>query len=151
MSDHRSYLFRCPDCLTKNRIPADKVGIGARCGKCGMGLNTKDLFLVQPILVTDGNFEQMVIKSPLPVLLECWAGWCSACALISPVIETLSRDWKGRIRVGKLNVEANPLLTARYDLRSLPTLLVFDGGRLRDTLFGALPKHHIAQRMTAFL
>ena len=151
MTDGRPYLFRCPNCLTKNRIPTDKTGAIAKCGKCGTALNTKDLFLVQPAMVTDGNFETMVVKSPLPVLLDCWAGWCSACAMVSPVIEELARDWKGRIRVGKLNVEANPVLTARYDLRSLPTLLVFDDGRLKDTLIGALPKPHIIQKMTPFL
>jgi thioredoxin len=137
--------------MTKNRIPADKTGAIAKCGKCATALNTKDLFLVQPVMVTDGNFESAVIKAPLPVLLDCWAGWCSACAMVSPVIEALARDWKGRIRVGKLNVEANPVLSARYDLRSLPTLLVFDRGRLRDTLIGALPKPHIIQKMAPFL
>jgi thioredoxin 2 len=151
MTDGTPYLFRCPNCLAKNRIPAHKTGAIAKCGKCATTLNTKDLFLAQPVMVTDGNFETMVIKSPLPVLLDCWAGWCNACALVSPVIEALARDWKGRIRVGKLNVEANPFLTTRYDLRSLPTLLVFDGGRLRDTLIGALPKSHIVQKMASFL
>ena len=151
MTNGRPYLFRCPNCLAKNRIPAHKTGAIAKCGKCATTLNTKDLFLAQPVMVTDGNFDTLVIKSPLPVLLDCWAGWCNACALVSPVIETLARDWKGRIRVGKLNVEAHPVLTTRYDLRSLPTLLVFDGGRLRDTLIGALPKPHIVQKMASFL
>ncbi len=151
MSNGKPLTFRCAHCLTKNRIPAEKAGSMGKCGKCKAALDTKALFIPQPVMVTDGNFEAMVIKSPLPVLLDCWAAWCSACTMVSPVIEELARDWKGRIRVGKLNVEANPLLSARYDLRSLPTLLVFDGGRLKDTLVGALPKPHIAQKLAAFL
>lgn len=151
MPNDKPFFYRCAQCLTKNRIPADKAGAAAKCGKCKAAFDTKSLFIPQPVMVTDGNFEAMVIKSPLPVLLDCWAAWCSACAMVSPVIESLSQEWKGRIRVGKLNVEANPMLAAQYDLRSLPTLLVFDGGRLRDTLVGALPKPHIVQKMTAFL
>ena len=151
MTDSRPYLFRCPNCLAKNRIPANKTSVKAKCGKCGTALHTKDLFLAKPALVTDGNFEAVVIKSPLPVLLDCWAGWCSACAMVSPVIEELARDWKGKVRGGKLNGEAKPAVTARYDLRSLPTLLVFDGGQLKDTLIGALPKPHIVQKMAPYL
>ncbi len=102
-------------------------------------------------MITDANFDRMVMKSPLPVIMDCWAAWCSACSQLSPVIESLAVEWKGRIRVAKLNVEANPHLTARYDLRSLPTLLVFDGGRLKDTMLGALPQPYIVQKMAAFL
>lgn len=151
MSGEHPYLFRCPQCLAKNRIPVDKAGKVAKCGKCKAGLETRSLFIPQPVMVTDANFEQVVMKSPLPVLLDCWASWCSACSELNPVIESLAVKWKGRVRVAKLNVEANPILTARYDLRSLPTLMVFDAGRLKDTMFGALPQPHIVQKMAVYL
>ena len=151
MTDSKPYLFRCPDCRAKNRIPADKTNAAAKCGKCGIAFNTRELFLPQPVTVTDGNFETMVLKSPLPVLLDCWAAWCGPCAMVGPVIEELAGDWKGKIRVGKLDVETNPVISGRFDLRSIPTLLVFDGGRLRDTLVGALPKSQIVQKMAPFL
>ncbi|RTZ98033.1 MAG: thiol reductase thioredoxin [Deltaproteobacteria bacterium] len=151
MNDSTPYMFRCPNCMTKNRIPQDKVGTIAKCGKCATRLDTKNLFLPQPVTITDGNFERMVIQSPLPVLLDCWAGWCGACTMLSPVIEALADEWKGRVRVGKLDVEANPLLNARFTIRSLPTLLIFDGGQLKDTLIGALPKPQIVQKMAPFI
>ncbi len=151
MSDGTPYIFRCPNCMTKNRIPANRVGAIAKCGKCGTSLDTKNLFLPQPMTITDGNFEAMVIRSPLPVLLDCWAGWCGACNMVSPVIEALANEWKGRVRVGKLDVEANPLLNSRLGIRSLPTLLIFSGGQLKDTLIGALPKPQIVQKMAPFI
>jgi thioredoxin 2 len=151
MSSPQTYLFRCPSCKTKNRIPADKVGNTAKCGRCKGSLATRELMLPQPVMVTDRNFDEMVLASPLPVLLDCWASWCSACSLVSPVVEELGRSLKGRARVGKLNVEANPLLTARYDLRSLPTLLIFDGGKLKETLVGSLPKAYILQHLRPYM
>jgi thioredoxin 2 len=137
--------------MAKNRIPVSKTGTMAKCGKCARPLETNQLLLPQPVIVVDGNFETLVMKSPLPVLLDCWAGWCSACNMLGPTIEALAGEWKGRVRVGKLDVEANPLLTARFVLRSLPTLLIFDGGRLKDTLIGALPKSQIIQKMAPYI
>jgi thioredoxin 2 len=150
MTQSRPYLFRCPSCRTKNRIPTDKAGVQAKCGKCGLPMDTRSLLLPQPVIVSDGNFEEMVLQSPIPVLLDCWATWCQACSTLSPIVQELGTEWKGRVRVGKLNVEANPILTARYDLRSLPTLLIFDKGELRDTLFGAVPKLYIIQKMAPY-
>lgn len=151
MSTANTHFYRCPACKTKNRIPAEKIGTTAKCGRCEAPLNTGDLLLPQPVMVTDGNFNELVLASPLPVLVDCWASWCSACSMVSPIVEELSRSLKGRVRVGKLNVEANPMLTARYDLRSLPTLLVFDGGQLKDTLVGALPRDYILQHLTPYI
>lgn len=151
MSSSQPFMFRCPSCRAKNRIPQDKVGLTAKCGKCAAALDTRQLQSPQPVMVTDANFQTMVLESPLPVLLDCWATWCSACATLSPTIQELAAEWKGRVRVAKLNVEANPMLTARYDLRSLPTLLIFDGAQLRDSMFGAFPKAHIVSRMAPYL
>ena len=151
MSQNRPYLFRCPSCMTKNRIPADKVGVKAKCGKCQAVMDTQTLFAPQPMMITDGNFDQMVLKSPLPVLIDCWAAWCSACSILSPIVQELAGEWKGRVRVGKLNVEANPSLTARYQLLSLPTLLIFERAQHRDTLLGAVPKIQIVQKMAPYI
>lgn len=151
MIDNHPYIFRCPHCKTKNRIPSNKVGAVAKCGKCAAALDTEKLFLHQPVIVTDGNFEEIVINAPLPVLLDCWAGWCGACSMLSPIIESLANEWKGRVRVGKLDVEANPLLNTQFGIRSLPTLLIFSGGQLKDTLIGALPKPQIIQKVAPFI
>ena len=70
-----SYLFRCTECGTRNKIPAEKLESGAKCGKCGTALETDELFIPQPLIVSDGNFDSGVLKSPLPVLLFAWAPW----------------------------------------------------------------------------
>lgn len=151
MNQTRDFFLRCKQCQTKNRIPPAKIGTLAKCGHCKTTIDTRELLQTTPLMVTDANFEEMVLRSSVPILLDCWATWCSACATLSPVLETMARDFKGRFRVAKLNVEANPILTARYDLRSLPTLLIFDKGQLKDTLVGALPKEAIFQKMNPYI
>ncbi len=151
MNQTRDFFLRCKQCRTKNRIPQGKIGTVAKCGHCKTAIDTRELLKSAPIMVTDANFEETVLRSSLPILLDCWATWCSACATLSPVLETMARDFKGRFRVAKLNVEANPMLTAKYDLRSLPTLLIFDKGQLKDMLVGALPKEVIFQKMSPFI
>ncbi len=151
MTNITHYLFRCVSCKTRNRIPADHAGQPGKCGKCGAALKTSDLFIQQPILITDVNFEEKVLRSPIPVLVDCWAPWCSACTMVGPVVSELAAEFKGRFRIGKLNVDANPRTSARFDTRSIPTLLIFDNGRLKDTLVGAMPKPEIVSRMRKFL
>ena len=151
MTNPTHYLFRCTSCRTRNRIPADHAGQPGKCGKCGAVLKTSDLFIQQPIMITDANFLEKVLRSPIPVLVDCWAPWCSACTMVGPVITELAAEFKGRFRIGKLNVDANPLTSARFDTRSIPTLLIFDNGQLKNTLVGAMPKTEIAMRMRKFL
>ena len=151
MTNITHYLFRCASCRTRNRIPAALAGQAGKCGKCGAVLKTSDLFLQQPIMITDANFEEKVLRSPIPVLVDCWAPWCSACTMVGPVITALAAEYKGRVRVGKLNVDVNPVISARFDTRSIPTLLIFDNGRLKDTLVGAMPKTEIVMRMHRYL
>ncbi len=145
------YYFRCPECGTRNRIPADKVGKTAKCGKCGVPMDTNALRVGHPVLVTDANFASTVMKSPLPVLLDCWAPWCGPCQILGPTLEELAAAWQGKIRIGKLNIDQNRQTADRFHVRSVPTLLIFDGGRMRDTLVGALPKHQIMQKMAGYL
>ncbi len=151
MTSFNHYLFRCPSCHARNRISAANAGQTGKCGKCGGALNTADLFLQQPLMITDANFDEKVLRAPLPVLVDCWAPWCGACKIVAPVISELSTEFKGVFRIGKLNVDANPVTAARFDTRSIPTLLIFDNGRLKDTLVGAMPKPHIVQKMKEYL
>ena len=151
MTTPTHYLFRCASCRTRNRIPAAHAGQPGKCGKCSSVLKTSDLFLQQPIMITDANFAEKVLLSPLPVLVDCWAPWCSACTMVGPVVTELAMEYKGRFRIGKLNVDANPMTSSRFDTRSIPTLLIFDNGRLRDSLVGAMPKPEITMRMRKYL
>lgn len=151
MNQPSSYMIRCTACGTKNKIPSDKIGLTPKCGKCGASISTEEIFTGKPVTVTDANFASKVLESPVPVLLDCWAPWCGPCRMIGPVMEELAAEWKGRIRVGKLNTDENPGISGKFQIRSIPTMLVFDRGQLKDTLVGAVPKQQIVQKMAAYL
>jgi thioredoxin len=102
-------------------------------------------------MITDSNFENMVLKSPLPVLLFVWAPWCPTCRTAIPVIDEYAKDAKGKIRVGKLNVDSNQEFSSKYNILSVPQILIFDNGRLKQTLPGALQKHEIMIKMAPYL
>ncbi|MDQ2947361.1 MAG: thioredoxin [Acidobacteriota bacterium] len=101
----------------------------------------------KPITVTDSNFSDEVEHSPLPVLLDMWAEWCGPCRMIAPVIDELSIEMSGRVRVGKLNVDQNPVTADRFNVRSIPALLVLKAGREVDRMVGAQPKAEIKRRL----
>jgi thioredoxin 2 len=145
------YTLRCKSCGTKNRIPGDKAGKTAKCGKCGSPVDTGVLRTTKPMVIGDGNFHDLVLKSPLPVLLDCWAPWCGPCKMIGPIMEELAAEWKGKARIGKLNVDENPQTAGKFQIRSIPTLLIFDNGKLKETLVGALPKQQISQAMAPYI
>ena len=94
--------------------------------------------------LTDGNWDAEVAQAEGTVLVDFWASWCPPCRMIAPSIESLAGEFQGRAKVGKLNVDDNPEVAARYRITSIPTLLVFRGGQLVDQRVGALPKPEIA-------
>jgi thioredoxin 1 len=102
------------------------------------------------IEITDANFEQF-IQSDKPVLIDFWAEWCGPCRMVGPVVEELATEYEGRVIVGKLDVDANPQVSSKLGVRSIPTLLVFKNGQLIDKQVGAVPKHVLAQKLEAHL
>ena len=102
------------------------------------------------ITITDANFEE-IIKSDKPVLIDFWAEWCGPCRMIAPVVEELAGDYDGRAIIGKLDVDANPLASTRFGVRSIPTLLVFKNGLQVDKQVGAVSKSVLAQKLEAQL
>jgi thioredoxin 2 len=141
-------LIDCPACGATNRVPGDKVarGLAPVCGKCKTPLP-----LDKPRPVTDETFAEDVERSPVPVLVDAWAPWCGPCHVIAPVIDQLASELAGRVRVVKLNVDDNPRTAARFNLRSIPTLLVLKGGHEVDRLIGVQPKQEIARRLERIL
>lgn len=95
------------------------------------------------VQITDDNFETEVIRSNLPVLIDFWAPWCGPCKSIAPVIEELAREYDGRIKVAKLNVDENPVTPSRYGVRGIPNLLILKGGTVKEQIVGAVPKSRL--------
>jgi len=89
---------------------------------------------------TDQNFEAEVLKSDIPVLVDFWAEWCMPCRFVAPTVEALATEYKGKIKVGKLNVDENRLTASNYGITGIPTLLVYKGGRVVDSIVGAASK-----------
>jgi len=146
-----SYTVRCSECKTRNRVPGHKIDAGAKCGKCGSALATSGLFIPQPIMVTDSNFENTVMASPLPVLLFCWAPWCPTCGAVAPIIDDFARESKGKIRVGKVNIDTNQQIAARFNILSVPYLFIFDNGELKESLPGGMQKHQLMMKLAHYL
>ena len=96
------------------------------------------------VQVTDQNFESEVLKASEPVLVDLWAEWCGPCRTIAPILEELENDYAGKLKVAKVDVDANPETARRYGVRSIPTLRLFDGGELKETTVGVQPKMALA-------
>jgi len=139
-------IVQCSKCGAKNRIPLNRIKDNPICGKCQELLVVSDIY-DRPVDITDRTFDEAVIRYPGPVLVDCWAAWCGPCRTIAPILEQLAKEYAGRIKIAKLNVDENPLTASQYAVRSIPTMLIFRNGRLLDTLVGALPKQEIEKRL----
>ena len=146
-----AFKMRCTECGAKNKIPAAKIDSGGKCGKCGALLKTQELFEPQPVMVTDSNFDDKVLKSPLPVLLFAWAPWCTSCLAAAPIIDEFASDAKGKVRVGKVNVEKNPTLASKFNILSVPFLFIFDNGQMKESMPGGLQKQELMMKMARYV
>ncbi|MDP2388445.1 MAG: thioredoxin [Bacteroidota bacterium] len=101
--------------------------------------------------ITDSNFEELVLKSDKPVLVDFWAEWCGPCRMVGPIVEELSKDYEGKVVVGKVNVDHNSNISANYGIRNIPTILIFKNGEIVDKQVGAVPKNILAGKLDAQL
>jgi thioredoxin 1 len=103
---------------------------------------------MKPIEITDGNFQKEVLESSVPVLVDFWAVWCGPCKMIAPVVEEIASEYNGRLKVGKVDVDNNPEVPLKFGIRSIPTLMVFKGGKVVEQIIGAVPKRNLLDRLT---
>lgn len=104
---------------------------------------------MKPITFTDDNFETEVLRSEHPVLIDFWAAWCGPCRMIAPIVEELVTEYEGKAKIGKLDVDDNQETAIKYGVRSIPTLLIFKDGKVKDTIIGAVPKGQIVQKLNS--
>jgi thioredoxin 2 len=138
-------LIRCPGCGSINRVPRSRLAEGRQpiCGRCKMVLP----LAAGPVVVTDATFSEQVERSTIPVVVDMWAPWCGPCRMIAPVLDELAGEMSGRVRFAKLNVDENPGTASRFNVKSIPTLLVMKGGREIDRIVGVEPKAEITRRL----
>jgi thioredoxin 2 len=133
----KSAVVICSVCGTKNRVPAAAAGV-PRCGNCHSPL---------PWIVTaqDTDFAEIVDGPGIPVLLDLWAPWCGPCRAVSPALEALARQFAGRLKLVKVNVDEAPEVGRRFEVQGIPTLVVLDGGRVRSRKTGAAPEPELRE------
>jgi thioredoxin len=141
-------LVHCRSCGATNRVSREarekiQGGLAPICGRCKTPLSSDD----RPATVTDATFAAEVERSPTPVVLDVWAAWCGPCRMIAPMIDELASEMAGRVRFAKLNADENRATASRFNVRSLPTLLVLKGGQEVDRIVGVQPKSEITRRI----
>ncbi len=103
------------------------------------------------ITITDDNFKAEVLESDKPVLIDFWAVWCRPCKLIAPIVEELAVEFEGKAKIGKLDVDSNQQTSINYGVRSIPTLLIFKDGEVKETIIGAVPKTNVIQKLNSVI
>lgn len=129
----------CPACGATNRVPAARLGEDPVCGRCGA-----ELLSGQPVELTDADFDRVTQASGLPVVVDFWAPWCGPCRQMAPQFAQAAAQLKGRALFVKVNSDDNPRTSARFGIRSIPTMVKLSGGRELDRVSGARPAAQIA-------
>jgi len=136
--------------VQKNRIPKIRLNDRPVCGRCHSRL-PEDRTFDSPVTVSDKTFNHEIVSATVPVLLDCWAPWCGPCRTIGPIIDQLAKEFAGKVKFAKLNVDENPATSAKYNIMSIPTMLLFKDGKVVNSLVGALPKAEIENHLRSLI
>ena len=136
-------LIACPHCVATNRVPDERLGDDPVCGRCGQAL-----LAGEPVVLTDANFDAVVGKTELPVVIDFWAAWCGPCRMMAPQFTQAARQLKGRVVFAKVDSDASPKLSARFGIRSIPTMLMLRSGVEVRRMSGALQAAQIVSWVT---
>ena len=133
---------RCLFCNTWNRIDASKVTDGPKCGKCG-----RPILLERPLLLNDETFSRTIEESDVPVAVDFYADWCGPCRMMAPAVDALASHLQGKALVAKLNTDHSPRIASSFNIRGIPTTIVFKGGKEVARQSGAIPLEGLKQLM----
>ena len=123
----------CSHCNSTNRVPDERLAHDPVCGRCGQALLDG-----HPVVLTDANFDAVTSRTELPVVVDFWASWCGPCLMMAPQFEAAARELKGRALLAKVDSDASPRTAARFAIRSIPTLVMLNGGREAKRIAGAM-------------
>jgi thioredoxin 2 len=136
-------IIECSNCHTKNRVPSVAHGV-PRCGKCHESLRWM-------VNATDSDFASVVEEATIPVLVDIWAPWCGPCRMVSPALEQLAGEFAGRMKLVKVNADESPAVSERFQVQSIPTLLLMERGEVIDKQIGAAPVAYLRNWVTSKL
>lgn len=139
----RTLTVRCQFCEAWNRVDAEKVGAGPKCGKCG-----KPILLERPITLTDDTFSRTINESDVPVFVDFYADWCGPCRMMAPAVDALAAHVQGKALIAKLNTDSSPRTAGSFDIRGIPTVIVFQKGKEVARQSGALPLEGLKQLLS---
>jgi thioredoxin 2 len=142
-AESATQIVVCSNCQTKNRVPSVAHGV-PRCGKCHQPLRWV-------VNATDADFASVVEAATIPVLVDIWAPWCGPCRRVSPALEQLAGEFAGRMKLVKVNADESPLLSQRFEIQAIPTLLLMERGEVIDKQIGAAPVAYLRNWVTSKL
>lgn len=148
--EKENFILTCSKCNAKNRVPKEKIKDKPVCGKCKAPISIENAY-DHPVNITDQTFQKEVLQFPGAVLVDCWAPWCGPCRAIAPLLDQISKEYAGRIKITKLNVDENQITASTYAVQSIPTMLFFKNGKKVDSAIGAIPKMEIVKRIQNIL
>ena len=128
----------CTFCRALNRVDLARIADRPKCGKC-----SRSILLDRPLRLSDSDFDRVIGDAPIPLIVDFYADWCAPCKVMGPVIDELAHEHQAKILVAKIDTDRNPAVSARFNIRSIPTLIVFEQGRELKRQTGALPRHQI--------